>query len=182
MSTEKAVAKALMSELFLLCQPGRGDVFSFIDDHASEIAKAIVAALPAALPAERPSDAEGEKLAPGELATELRHEAARQERSHFEPTPAQVGRAIQKLTAAADAIASLTAQLREAERERDEARARMKNTAWAAEAAEAEVARLRSIAERVEAMLTERGNITLGLHNEFRASLQPSPTKTGLGS
>jgi hypothetical protein len=128
--------------------------------------------------AERPSDAEGEKL-----VERLRHLVSLNDERNGGPYQGYAASEFVKAAAeAADAIASLTAQLREAERERDEARARMKNTAWAAEAAEAEVARLRSIAERVEAMLTERGNITLGLHNEFRASLQPSPTKTGLGS
>jgi hypothetical protein len=133
------------------------------------------AILEAVLPDERPSDAEGEKLEPGELATELRHEAARQERSHFEPTPAQVGRAIQKLTAAADAIASLTAQRDALDHE---CQASMETIAYErhrAEAAEAEVARLRSTLTQI---LHESGE--RGMKERARASLQPSPTKTGV--
>ena len=43
--------KALMSELFLYCQPDRGDVFAFMDDHP-ELLRAALAA--AAIPAEPP--------------------------------------------------------------------------------------------------------------------------------
>jgi hypothetical protein len=35
--------KALMSELFLICQPDRGDVFSFMDDHPEVLRAALSA-------------------------------------------------------------------------------------------------------------------------------------------
>jgi hypothetical protein len=40
------VAKAIVSEAFLLTQPSRGDVFGWIDDHAEQLARACVRALP----------------------------------------------------------------------------------------------------------------------------------------
>jgi hypothetical protein len=36
----KAIGSAIMSELFMRCQPNRGDVFSWMDDHMPEISGA----------------------------------------------------------------------------------------------------------------------------------------------
>jgi hypothetical protein len=40
--------KALMSELFLICQPDRGDVFSFMDDHPEVLRAALSTLAPSA--------------------------------------------------------------------------------------------------------------------------------------
>lgn len=41
----EAAHKALMSELFFLCQPNRGDVFSWMDDHPEALKPAIARAI-----------------------------------------------------------------------------------------------------------------------------------------
>lgn len=41
----EAAAKAIMSYLFEACQPNRGDIFSWCDDHSTEIAQAAIAAI-----------------------------------------------------------------------------------------------------------------------------------------
>jgi hypothetical protein len=41
----EAIQQRIMSELFGLCQPGRGDVFSFIDDHRNFLSAAALDAM-----------------------------------------------------------------------------------------------------------------------------------------
>jgi hypothetical protein len=48
------VAKAIVSEAFLLTQPNHGDVFSWIDDHAQQLAAAAVRAAIAKATGEQP--------------------------------------------------------------------------------------------------------------------------------
>jgi hypothetical protein len=43
--TVGTVAKAIVSEAFLLTQPNHGDVFGWIDDHSEQLARAAVAAI-----------------------------------------------------------------------------------------------------------------------------------------
>jgi L-ribulose-5-phosphate 3-epimerase UlaE len=45
MNAAALIRQALLSEAFLRTQPDRGDVFSWLDDHAEEIAEAIERAL-----------------------------------------------------------------------------------------------------------------------------------------
>jgi hypothetical protein len=47
----KDAHKALMAELFLICQPGNGEVFSFMDDHPEALRPALAAALRSRQPA-----------------------------------------------------------------------------------------------------------------------------------
>lgn len=42
----EVVRKALVSHVFELAQPNRGDVFSWFDDHAEELARAALASIP----------------------------------------------------------------------------------------------------------------------------------------
>lgn len=41
MTAQEIISRALMAEVFALAQPDRGDVFSWLDDRADQIAKAI---------------------------------------------------------------------------------------------------------------------------------------------